>query len=250
MKERWIKLAARIDALTLRERILVFAASAAAIVFLMHFFALGPQLRRQDALNAQISQQNNNIEGIDNEIRARVEAAQQDPDAPARARLAAVRKEIEDLSIQLRAMQNGLVAPERMAPLLDAILRANGRLTLVSVRTLPAESVLEAGRRVAGPAPGTAAALRDTALGAAPAAAPAAAPQNTTPGPAELLYRHGVEITVRGGYLDMIDYMAALESLPTQLFWGRAQLEAETWPASRLTLTLYTLSLDRKWMKL
>ena len=93
MKERWIKLAARIDALTLRERILVFAASAAAIFFLMHFFALGPQLRMQDALNAQISQQNNNIEGIDNEIRARVEAAQQDPDAPARERLAAVTAE-------------------------------------------------------------------------------------------------------------------------------------------------------------
>ena len=29
-----------------------------------------------------------------------------------------------------------------------------------------------------------------------------------------------------------------------------AQLEAETWPNSRLTLTLYTLSLDAKWMKL
>ena len=77
MKEQWIKLAARIDALTLRERIMVFAASAAAIVFLLHFFALGPQLRRQDALTAQIGQQNNNIEGIDNEIRARVEAASQ-----------------------------------------------------------------------------------------------------------------------------------------------------------------------------
>jgi MSHA biogenesis protein MshJ len=44
--------------------------------------------------------------------------------------------------------------------------------------------------------------------------------------------------------------MAALESMPTQLFWGRAQLEAETWPASRLTLHLHTLSLDAKWMKL
>ncbi len=239
MKEQWIKLAARIDALTLRERIMVFAASAAAIVFLLHFFALGPQLRRQDALKAQIGQQNNNIEGIDNEIRARVEAAQRDPDAPARERLAALRKDTEALSLQLRAMQNGLVAPERMAPLLDSILRANGRLSLVSVRTLPAESVLDAGRRAAGqsvaPAPG--------------AAAPGSVP-GAESGPAELLYRHGVEITVRGNYLDMVDYMAALESLPTQLFWGRAQLEAETWPASRLSLTLYTLSLDRKWMKL
>lgn len=240
MKEQWTKLAARIDALSLRERIMVFAACAAAIVFLMHFFALGPQLRKQDALNAQITQQQNNIEGIDNEIRARVEAAQNDPDGPVRTRLAQVRKDTEELSLQLRAMQNGLVAPERMAPLLDSILRANGRLTLVSVRTLPVESVLEAGRRAAGAVPDPAA--------AAPAAAPATA--GSAPGTAELLYRHGVEITVRGSYLDMVDYMNTLEGLPTQLFWGRAQLEAETWPSSRLTLTLYTLSLDRKWMKL
>ncbi len=239
MKEQWIKLATRIDALTLRERIMVFAASAAAIVFLLHFFALGPQLRRQDALKAQIGQQNNNIEGIDNEIRARVEAAQRDPDAPARERLAALRKDAEALSLQLRAMQNGLVAPERMAPLLDSILRANGRLSLVSVRTLPAESVLDAGRRAVG-----------QSVAPAPGAAAPAGMAVAESGPAELLYRHGVEITVRGNYLDMVDYMAALESLPTQLFWGRAQLEAETWPASRLSLTLYTLSLDRKWMKL
>jgi len=237
MKQQWIKLATRVDALSLRERIMVFAACAAAIVFLMHFFALGPQLRKQDALNAQITQQQNNIEGIDNEIRARVEAAQTDPDAAVRTRLAAVRKETDELSGQLRAMQNGLVAPERMAPLLDSILRANGRLALVSVRTLPVESVLEAGRRAA------ATSAPDTA------AAPAAQPPSQ-PGSAGLLYRHGVEITVRGNYLDMIAYMNALEGLPTQLFWGRAQLEAETWPASRLTLTLYTLSLDRKWMKL
>lgn len=236
MKQQWTRLATRVDALSLRERIMVFAACAAAIVFLVHFFALGPQLRKQDALNAQITQQQNNIEGIDNEIRARVEAARNDPDAAVRARLAAVRRETEELGGQLRAMQNGLVAPERMAPLLDSILRANGRLTLVSVRTLPVESVLEAGRRAAASAPD-----------AVPAAAPAAQAQ---PGSAGLLYRHGVEITVRGNYLDMIAYMNALEGLPTQLFWGRAQLEAETWPASRLTLTLYTLSLDRKWMKL
>jgi MSHA biogenesis protein MshJ len=59
-----------------------------------------------------------------------------------------------------------------------------------------------------------------------------------------------VELTARGSYLDMVDYMAALEALPTQLFWGRAQLDVEEYPTVRLTLTLYTLSLDEKWMKL
>lgn len=227
MKERLLHLAARIDALTLRERVLVFAAAAASIVFLVYFLALQPMFAKQEALRRLIVQQQNHIEGIDNEVRAKVEAAQVDPDAPTRLQLGEVRAETESLALSLRAMQNGLVAPERMAPLVETILRAHGRLQLVSMRTLAVEPV----------------------AGAEPAeVAKAAAAAN--PADPALLYRHGIEVTVRGNYLDMIGYMAALESMPTQLFWGRAQLEAETWPSSRLTLNLYTLSLDQKWMKL
>jgi MSHA biogenesis protein MshJ len=221
MKEQLQRLATRVDARSLRERVLLFAAIAAVYVFLMHFFGLGPMFAKQDLLRTQIVQQQNNLEGIDAEIGEKVRVAQVDPDAPTRERIAAVRARTEALATSLRAMQNGLVPPERMAPLVETILRANGRLQLVSLRTLPVEPV------------------EGKAKPQAPAAMPAA-----------LLYRHGVEVTVRGNYLDMIGYMAALESMPTQLFWGGARLEAETWPASRLTLTLYTLSLDAKWMKL
>jgi MSHA biogenesis protein MshJ len=232
MKESLQRLATRIDALTLRERVLLFAAIAATFLFLAHFFSLGPMLARQELLRTQIVQQQNNLEGIDNEIRDKVLAAQVDPDAPTRQKVAAARAQLDSLALGLRAMQNGLVPPERMAPLVESILRANGRLQLVSLRTLPAEPVMGAAKPQA-VTPST------------PPAAPVDAAK-----PAALLYRHGVEVTVRGNYLDMIGYMAALESMPTQLFWGGARLEAETWPASRLTLTLYTLSLDAKWMKL
>lgn len=231
MKDRLARLAIRIDALTLRERVLLFAAIAASTIFVVYFFGLGPMIAKQDLLRTRIVQQQNNLEGIDNEIRAKVEASQVDPDAPTRARIAAERAQLDGLATSLRAMQNGLVPPERMAPLVDTILRANGRLQLVALRTLPVEPLLGAAKPQAGPASTTAEAQSANKQGA-------------------LLYRHGVEVTVRGNYLDMIAYMAALEAMPTQLFWGRAQLEAETWPASRLTLTLYTLSLDAKWMKL
>jgi MSHA biogenesis protein MshJ len=48
----------------------------------------------------------------------------------------------------------------------------------------------------------------------------------------------------------MVNYMDALEGMPVQLFWGKAQLEVEAYPDARLSLTLYTLSLDKKWMTL
>jgi MSHA biogenesis protein MshJ len=215
MKQQWQTFAARIDALSQRERIMTFAASAAALVFIVHMLAIGPLQRKQELLRSQVVQQQNTIAGINEQIAQKLKEAEADPDAPVRARLQALREESARLTGSLRAMQQGLVAPERMAPLLESILRADGRLKMVSVRTLPVEP-----------------------LSAKPAAKRG------------LLFRHGVELTVRGSYLDMVDYMSALEAMPTRLFWGKAQLEAEEYPSVRLTLTLYTLSLDDKWMKL
>jgi MSHA biogenesis protein MshJ len=231
MKQKWLSFAARVDALSQRERIMSFAATAAVLVFIFHMGVLGPMLRKQELLRSQVVQQQNNISGINEQITQKLQEAGADPDAPVRARLAAVRDESGRLSDSLRAMQKGLVAPERVAPLLESILRANGRLKMVAVRTLPVEPLSAIGAKKEGDA-----------------AAPAVTPAKTAK--RDLLFRHGVELTVRGSYLDMVDYMTALESLPTQLFWGKAQLEVEEYPSVRLTLTLYTLSLDEKWMKL
>jgi MSHA biogenesis protein MshJ len=239
MKQRLVQLAARVDALTLRERALTFAAAVAVTAFVGFQLVLAPSYEAQERLLEQILQQRNNMMGIDAEIAAKVTAYQVDPDAPGRTRLASIQQEAGQIGDALLAMQNGLVPPERMAPLVDAILRANGRLQLVSMRTLPVETI--SGRAAA------AAPAAPTATAPAPAASVPPAADGKAP---ELLYRHGVEVTVRGNYLDMVDYMSALEAMPTRLFWGKAQLDVEEYPASRLTLTLYTLSLDRNWMKL
>lgn len=223
IKQRIVELAARMDALSLRERGMVFGAAIAVLAFVGHTFILAPQDQKQAGLREQIAQQQAAIAAIDAEITTRVQGAQVDPDAPARTRLGTMKQEMAQLGGQLLALEHGLVPPERMGPLVEGILRANGRLKLVSMRTLPAEPL------------------------AGPGADPAAAAQ---PGDAPLLYRHGVEVTVRGNYLDMVDYMSALDAMPTRMFWGRAQLDVETYPAARLTLTLHTLSLDRQWMKL
>ena len=220
IKQKWQQLAARIDALSQRERLLVFAALLAALAFIGEFMVLGPLQRKQEALRSQMVQQRSDLESINGLIVQKLQAAEADPDAPVRMRLAAVRGETERLSSELRAMQRGLVPPERIAPLLESILRANGRLKLVSVRTLPVDPVssLDAGADKGG---------ATTVINAAATAVPPAAR-----GP-ELLFRHGVELTARGSYLDMVDYMTALEALPTQLFWGRAQLDVEEYPTVR-----------------
>jgi MSHA biogenesis protein MshJ len=241
MKRRWLQFTARVEALQPRERIMAFGAAVVVLVFLANTVVFGPLSRKEDALRSTLQQQTITVDGIAADIAGKARAYAIDPNEPLRQRLGELRAETARTSDELRAMQKGLVAPERIAPLLEAILRANGRLKLVSLKTLPVSTLGD------GPAPAP-----------APAAPAPAAPAGTQPPAASppvvkapaLLYRHGVELTLRGSYLDMVDYMHALEMLPTQLFWGKAQLEAEDYPNVRLTLTLYTLSLDPKWMKL
>ncbi|MCS0632036.1 hypothetical protein NX786_22165 [Telluria mixta] len=241
MKRRWLQFTARVEALQPRERIMAFGAAVVVLVFLANAFVFAPLSRKQAALRSTLQQQTITIGGIAADIEGKARAYGNDPNEPLRRRLGELRAETARTSEELRTMQKGLVPPERIAPLLEAILRANGRLKLVSLKTLPVTTLTD------GSTPAAPSAPAPTPAPAAPAAAPVPPPVLKSP---DLLYRHGVELTVRGSYLDMVDYMQALETLPTQLFWGKAQLDAEAYPNVRLTLTLYTLSLDPKWMKL
>jgi MSHA biogenesis protein MshJ len=242
MKKQWLQFVARVEALQPRERFMAFGAVVVVLVYLASAVVFGPLARKEAALKSTLQQQAVTIDGIDADIAAKARAYANDPNEALRKRLGDVRAETARTSEELRTMQKGLVPADRIAPLLETILRANGRLKLVSLKTLPATTLSDV-------ATAPAAAPATPAAAPAPTPAPAAATPVVVKAP-DLLYRHGVELTLRGSYLDMVDYMHALETLPTQLFWGKVQLDAEAYPNVRLTLTLYTLSLDPKWMKL
>ena len=65
-----------------------------------------------------------------------------------------------------------------------------------------------------------------------------------------LVYKHGVELVVKGSYADLTQYLMRLEGLPWQMFWGKAELKVEEYPKATLTLTLFTLSLDKTWLRI
>ena len=246
LKQRWRKLAAKVDALSLRERVMAFGASAALVIFLLFSLFLNPLFTKQKLLNETMATDQQMIAGIDAEILLKISGNGVDPDARDRKELERLHQELTRLTNTLRMAQGGLVPPERIVFLLERLLKQQPRLRLVSLKTLPSAPV-------AGAAPKAGAA--STALSATPPAAgtpPAAT--GTPPAPvlksAPLLYRHGVEVVLRGGYIDMVNYMEALETMPTHVFWGDAKLEVEQYPNASLRLTLFTLSLDDKWISL
>lgn len=257
LKQQWARLAARVDAMSVRERVMVFGASAALLLFLLYTLLLNPLFARQQRFTDSIAQQQQQIATIDAEILQKISSNAIDPDARERAELERVRQDVARLGHTLRSTQAGLVAPERIVFMLERMLRQHARLKVESLKTLPAMPLGGDAPAAPAPAPGApalaaaptaqAAVAAIHAAGAAPAgiAAPALVKQQPP-----LLYRHGVEVVLQGSYLDMVNYMEALEAMPAHVFWGKASMVVEQYPHARLSLTLYTLSLDDKWIAL
>jgi MSHA biogenesis protein MshJ len=261
LRQKWQRLAAKVDSLSLRERGIIFAAAAVLLFTLVNDVILDPEFAKQKQLSEQIKSNEQRMDQIQAEIRQTIKV-QSDPDEDGRKRLAELKSNTRQMSADLLEMQKGLVSPDKMSALLEDILKRNGNLRLVSLKTLPAASL---GNAASGGTGGTGASAgvtsgavdvtstRPRIDGAVTAASGfhSGIRENVKvdPSPA-LVYTHGVEIVVDGTYLDMMNYMAALEAMPWQLFWGKAKLDVTSYPESRLALTVYTLSLDKKWLNL
>lgn len=237
MKQYWQQLVFKIDAMSGRERIMVLAMVAVVLMALLNAVLLEPLFAKKKLLAQRVMQDQGQIATIRAEIQQKMQLHAFDPDVANRARLQQVKQQSAQMQASLRDMQKGLVSPEKMPALLEDILKRNGQLRLVALKTLPATSLNEPLQT-------------ESKMPAEAGGAVASAAQENAKGTAALggVYKHGVEIVVQGSYLDLMKYMADLEALPWQLFWGKVNLNVETYPNNTLTLTLFTLSLDKKWL--
>jgi MSHA biogenesis protein MshJ len=242
MKQYWQRIALKVDALSLRERAIIFAMAALILIVLAQTAILEPQNTKQKQLSQRIKQDQAKISGMQSQIQQKTTSPQVDPDKANQARLEELKQQAAQMQAELRDMQNGLVSPDRMSALLEEILKKNESLHLVSLTILPALSVTEqtnaAGRLVQSAIASTKNKSEIT---------PTAKPEGWV---SDTVYKHGVEIVVQGGYLDIMNYLAQLEAMPWQLLWAKAKLNVDEYPRSTLTLTLFTLSLDKKWLNL
>src|SRR5581483_10251398 len=104
----------------------------------------------------------------------------EDPESAARRRLEDLRRRIADTQRALSQRQSKLIAADRMAGLMEDLVARNRSLELVGLKSLP-----------------------PTRVGADQAQAAKAAPAASVQGE-RAVFRHGVEVTVQGTYLDLL----------------------------------------------
>lgn len=208
------------QALTLRERLMAVAAVMVVLFFSIDFALLGPQRDRSKALQQQIAQQKIELDGLNKVLSAL--ATDQQPSGLARE--LAERDDLRSRVAQAESLMGVGVTGVPLGEVLRAMIDARPDLTLVSLKTLPADVFFKPSAPPETPA--------KTASAAQPAAS---APQLT-------LYRHGVEVAIKGKYPALLSYLQGLQHNPNRMFWASVKLDVVTYPEATLKMMIYTLS--------
>jgi MSHA biogenesis protein MshJ len=241
LKFSYRRLANRIDDMTLRERGLTFAAAVMTLVALPYTLIIDPALATQKRMLDQIKKDQSQINALGTEMSKLVEQQSEAPSAVNQEKLRALDTRLAEIEREINATRNQLVPADRISDLLRGLMAKTGRVTLVSLNAVSGTPAVDSGTAARQGAAGT------TAAPAAPTApAGAQATAESTPPIFDIpLYRRGVELTVRGNYLDLVQFLADLEKMPWRMLWGKSDFEVERYPLVTLKVQLYTLSSDR-----
>lgn len=217
MKHYWELVQSKVEAMPLRERLIMFIAIAFSMIALTTTILLNPLLKKQQDLTKKLALQQSQMKELQEKVQELSQARNVVEHSPLHARAAELRQQVKAQNEYIQNRRSHLVDPDKIAGLLEQILNKNGKLQLVALETLPASFVVEPTKKI------------DTGQ--------------------KQIYKHGVRVTLRGGYLDLLQYLAAVEKASAQMYWGEVSFNVDKYPDGILVLTLYTLSMDKTWLK-
>ena len=208
----FLQIKEKFTSLSQREQLLVVLVLAAAGYFVMEGLVFQPQAQREMAIQAQLNAANVRQLTLQAEISA-VKRTSGEMRAQQQADFLALKQKYATL--QAIAKSSSADAP-RIADLVNDVLHTqHPRVTLENLKTLPVKRL------------NTAASTTD---------------KKTDKREESGIYRYGVELELRGSYLDLLAYLKSLEDSGNALFWSNVNLSAGQYPDSRLRVTVYMLS--------
>ncbi len=205
LKTVWAVQSARLDAMSLRERVFLFLVVIVCCVALADTFWLSPAQLQQRQLSQRLAVQSADLQRTRETLRNM--AVPSSASNAMREELAGVKSRQEAISVSIKEVMPQTSQSVPLPQVLVHLLRRHEGLTMVRTATLPAD-------------------------GAGKTASPRSA----------LVQRQGIELTVSGPYAELARYVQTLERSLPYVRWGDMKLKGDK-PSPELTLQLYLVGI-------
>jgi MSHA biogenesis protein MshJ len=220
LEQEYKKLSIKFLDLSLREQILILFCGLAVVILIMYTFLLEPMFNHSEKLQQNSNSDATEITILTGQVAELTEKLQDDANGPVRERIALLKRQIQNVSNQIKAQTDSLVPANKMADMLESVLAGSKGLKLIELQSIAPLPILlnqpEEGEEVE--------------EGEEPIAG---------------LYRHGVTLVFEGNYFDIQRYLEKLESLPWQFYWKKFDYLVGDYPTASVELEIYTLSTNK-----
>jgi len=201
----------RVDALDLRERILLMAAGVAVMFLLVDTLLLQPALKAQQVTGERIAGLEVKLNGLRQNARLLSFSKGDELLQTRRNERDGLQAQLAALDARIVSQLGALVEPAQAAKVLEQLLESYAGLKLTAL-TATSE--------------------------------PLNTPAQDSGAGASGLARYQVDMVISGGYMEVLRYLEKLETLPWQFFWQQVNFQTTGYPAAETRLQLYTLGAD------
>lgn len=214
LSERLHALESAIDGRDRRERLLLAGAAAIVLLLLWDVAVRSPlaeEISRDERRIERLQQESAALASTRDELQRRLRTGGGGDDT-----VAALRTQISRIDQALAERTTRVISPQQMVSVLRDMLDDTPGLSLMALRNRGSEPVISEPQEGANDVP--------------------------------RVFRHRIELVLRGDYFSVQEYLERLEGLEWQFQWDALALETVDHPQAQVTLSISTLSLVEDWV--
>lgn len=206
--------ATRVDALTLRERILLLITVLVVLYFVWYTFVSSYMLASDQEIEASIKRINDQISSLQGQVDVLSQVIGRDPTAVLIARAKDLKQQNSDLLDKITGQTRKMASPKDMVQIIKKLIEQTQGLTLTSLSNVESQPLFPSKNR-----------------------------QNSIQ-----VYSHGIVMEMSGDYFDTVRFLELAEQQPYKLLWDTLSYEVAEYPKAKIKISLRTLGLQEGWI--
>lgn len=218
------------DARDMRQRIIIVVCALGLIFLIFDLAFFQAYSKQQESLDKRFNKANTELSKSSAQEKVFAKALAGNPNAAIQREAAQLQDALANIDAELKELSVGLVAPENLPIVLKDLIRHEPKLQLLAMTALAPEPVAlsTAPQNVSG---------EDVDSGVEESSQ-----DQTQESQNAQVYRHAVQLVVRGRYFDIAKYLEDLEAQDWKFYWSELDYKVTKHPQAEVLIEVYTLS--------